>query len=381
MNYKDLLYGQIKIPDFYKRLFECKELIRLKGISQAVLPQELMPYKFTPSRFQHGIGVWHLANIVCHNKDFSSICRILPIAGLLHDIGNPPFCHLNEPFLMEMCSKDGESFAQDILDGSQTEKWLKKQGFSVEEIISFITGSKRPFSDILNGSIDIDNLDNVARYGKTIGLNQKFFSPAKIAKSFKLRNGKIGLDIKCFNEVQSWKKARKSVYSAIYGNLHLARAMMLYRAVEIAFYKGDLNRDFFFLNDLEALEYLKTRCNPQSKQLVKDIAKQQWYVSVFDFETEDPSKRIINLSADRQSRRTLATKITSELRVPQEKICVYIDQGKDVKKIRLPFFDGDELKYDQEETLFIYRIKIYAHLDLVNLDQSINEIIKREIYL
>lgn len=116
MLYKDLLYGQMEIPDFIKEFFWTKEITRLRDISLLVLPQHFTLHGPMPNRFQHSVGVARLAMAVCEKKEFRHLKESLLLASLLHDAGNSPFSHLGEHFQKELFGKDGESFLEIILE-------------------------------------------------------------------------------------------------------------------------------------------------------------------------------------------------------------------------------------------------------------------------
>lgn len=218
MIYKDPIYGFWEVPDFIECFLHTKEMERLRRISQVVLPNSILPIGTIPNRFLHGLGVCRLAMLVREkNQQFTQCEKILPIAALLHDMGNCCLSHLGEYFLREMYGHDGETFLEVILRDSETEKILKKMGYDISQVIRLVAGKLSPFSDILNGSMDIDNLDNVGRYAKFANLDVKF-DAMLLAQSFRFVNSEWVLPISVFDEAMRWKKARKIVYKDIYSD-------------------------------------------------------------------------------------------------------------------------------------------------------------------
>ena len=371
VKYKDALYGEWELPDFLKRLAMTKEMVRLRNITQSVLPNDFMPRGPIPSRFQHGLGVARLADAVLENYPDPFDYKIfLLIAALLHDAGNPPFSHLCEPFLKEATGYDGESFLKVLLDGSEAEKILKEYKISVGEITAYVTGNARPFSDILNGSMDIDNLDNVGRYNLSANLGAEKFNAIKIASSFRLnhsgcfdnKSGWFILDKdSVWEEAQKWKKARRIVYSSIYGTPHLSVAMMVYRAVEIAFFENEIGFDFFLFNDHEAIAYLLTKCNSRTRRLVEKARRWDWYEEIIAIETANPTLKLKELASNWKSRKYIADKLCERFsRGEPDAFCVYIGKGKDKRKIIVPFvYDTGDKRFDLCDDSPIYRFKVW----------------------
>lgn len=72
---------------------------------------------------------------------------------------------------------------ENILFGSEAEKVLQKYGMRVEEILGLVTGKTKPVAEVLTGSLDIDNLDNVGRFNRIACLGAQDFDAQKIAAS------------------------------------------------------------------------------------------------------------------------------------------------------------------------------------------------------
>src|SRR3989344_7166750 len=161
----DRLYGKIEYDANQLKLFQTREMARLRHVSLSAIPTWTIPTGVCASKFEHSIGVAHLATIVGSKAEFQDIARDLYFAALAHDMGTPPFSHASEYFQIKLLKKNHEQFAEDVIDGSEFAKVVRKNGGDIERIINFVIGREKPMSDIVNGSIDIDNLDNSLRFG------------------------------------------------------------------------------------------------------------------------------------------------------------------------------------------------------------------------
>lgn len=109
---RDPIHGFIDINEWEKTIINQPEFQRLRRIKQLSLSDMVYPAT-NHTRFEHSLGVMHVAtqmfdNIVKNEMDFlknklnyteSGLEReriLIRLAGLLHDIGHPPFSHAAE---------------------------------------------------------------------------------------------------------------------------------------------------------------------------------------------------------------------------------------------------------------------------------------------
>ncbi|MEK7561024.1 MAG: HD domain-containing protein [Patescibacteria group bacterium] len=368
MRYWDPLYGEWELPEILARLARTREMQRLRGITQSDLPNFLLLRGPMPSRFQHGLGVAYLACLLfAHNRHLvDEYLPLLPAAALLHDAGSPPFSHLGEHFLREVTGKDGEEFLMDILDGSKTERILRDYDIFIEDVLDLVTGRKQPIAAVLNGSLDIDNLDNIARYHAAVGLGSAPYRPTLIALCFRhlASSDEWFLMDYCYPETKKWQEARAAVYSAIYAPEHLSVSRMVYRALEIAFTEGEIGRDFFFLDDAAGLAYLAERCNRRTAYLIRKAIAWEWYEEIVSIATDSPGPGLQCLASHWTGRRRLADLICAGARIAPQHVCVYAGKGKDRRDVTVRFIDagGNCVKQCPYTAAVkpVYRLKIYA---------------------
>lgn len=375
MKYNDQLYGAIEFPDYIGELIESPLLQRLKDISQGVLPQRMVTWPLA-SRFEHCVGVCHLMNLALKKSDSKPYEKLLLVSALLHDAGNPALSHLCEPFLRKLTGKDGESFLEDTISKLASLHIFDSLGISPEQIVKMVTGNDKPLSVVLNGSMDVDNLDNVGRYWFVRSGGEKLFDAEFLASSFStlLKDGIIDsewlLKGDCIEEAKKWQQARRLVYGKIYGEPDLNGAMMIYRAVYLAQELGEITEEFFHLSDTQAIEYLLS-CNEWSAHLARRTVAHNWYKLIYSVETAEPSPGLLNVAKFDTSRSAVANYICEQLKVPNGMVCAYTGKGKDLRKITLPFIHSDgSVTHDSSDPKPIYRYKVYIDPDYLHKAES-----------
>lgn len=378
MAYYDALYGYWEPPSLIRYLAETKEVKRLKGITQGVVPMWLMPGGRFPSRFDHGMGVAYLATKVAEaNPEFAKHAVLLGAAALLHDAGNSPFAHLAEHFLREITGKNGESFLENVLEGSEAADLLAEYELSIQDVIRFVTGAYKPFSQILNGSFDIDNLDNVLRYARAACLNIPIIDPLVLLSAFQFVRGEWVLQEALKDEIAKWRTARLIVYSSIYSERHQVLSTMLYRAVELAYMSNDLPPAFFHRNDKSAIEFLLEECNPATQALTHGLLCGKRYWLAYENQTDCPTNSLVHFVKERgwKGRHFLAEQICEACKLKPEDVCVYIGAGKDRRGIQLPYVSGQRLWCELDVPDPIYRVQVFINPDVKKVGRKLQDVV------
>src|SRR3978361_505772 len=97
MKFSDILYGNIELPEWLIPFLKIPEFVRLRGVRLSNVDS----YEFKdfngPTRWEHCVGVSHLALVFSRIKNLSKLDSIhLTLAALLHDVATPPFAHTVE---------------------------------------------------------------------------------------------------------------------------------------------------------------------------------------------------------------------------------------------------------------------------------------------
>ena len=183
---RDPIWGNITIPDDLIGVVDSEDFQRLRDISQ--LGHVFLVYPGARhSRFEHSLGVFHLAGqFVRHllkstpSPDFTTDdVRVLLAASLLHDIGHYPFSHLLEE--MQAFFVDHEERGRQIIQDSGTEvhQALVNAGIDPARVANVIDYKNKdahvPKEDVrlahvLSGTLDPDKVDYLLRDARYCGV-------------------------------------------------------------------------------------------------------------------------------------------------------------------------------------------------------------------
>ena len=226
---KDCIYRFIQVPDLCKSFIDTVEFQRLRHIKQLGLVQFTYP-SAAHSRFEHSLGVMHLAGIVAdelsrHGADISQREKeLLQLAGLLHDVGHMAFSHLFD-YMLEDNGHDLLHEERSCLVLSQINDRLglltKEEVLKVSRMIhGFVPDEeKNPKSflyEIVSNQafgLDVDRLDYLQRDSYHTGMPS--FQPDYLISCMRVQNGKLVVLEKAKPEIEMLYETRKRLLTLV----------------------------------------------------------------------------------------------------------------------------------------------------------------------
>lgn len=262
----DPLYGEVRVAGWAAALLATPSFQRLAGVSLSDVPGELLFDRPFPSRLDHAIGVYALARLA-RPRD-----RILQAAALAHDLGHGPFSHLTEPLMIERCGEDHETRSARLL----TEVRAALPAFAArqlawldwDEVAQLVLGGGADGRGaLLNGRLDYDNADNVARFLLASELGTPGYDPRALARALRTLppplatenapDDHVYLQSTAETEALAWQRDRATVYTYLHSGHHnLAAHAMLRKAIDLAAATNILPPDFLDCTDAQALAIL-----------------------------------------------------------------------------------------------------------------------------
>jgi HD superfamily phosphohydrolase len=357
MRIYDPLYGPFTVPPYLAQLLMTPEVRRLSQIRLLNALSPSLAALGEVRRYSHTLGVLYLSHRV-HTLGYTQDERKALVASvLLHDIGTPPFAHLFEYHLRDRTGWTHEGIIKSVLWGFHAPENRAHQFFAgqtiefrhalervgiVVELVEQIVTEAHPLSKLLFGSIDLDNLDNVARMAWALGLDRAATWAIDIATLMSVgRDGGLRLrrDIGA-EPIARWAALRGAIYDIlVFDPPTVAAQAILSEAIGIGIRDGMLSDDDWSLTDEELLDTLRHH------QGTKDLIAREYLgrlpAMVFCVQIEG-TLTSLGLS----DRNTSKQKIEEVLRrlLPQERVLgyVFVDRGTFSK--RLVFVDPNSME-------------------------------------
>lgn len=169
---RDPLWDTIRMDAPAMRIVDSAAFQRLRYIKQLGLAHLVYPGA-THTRFDHALGVYHLAQralaVLEERGALARVdaeeCRLIPLAGLLHDIGHYPFSHAVEELEEGRIPGHHEAVVGRFLQDPEVRAALESVvPGGAERVEALIRGrSASPLQGLVSGSLDLDKIEYLRR--------------------------------------------------------------------------------------------------------------------------------------------------------------------------------------------------------------------------
>lgn len=242
---RDPLWDTIHLDPLAARVVDTPAFQRLRYIRQLGLAHLVYPGA-THTRFDHALGVYHLARRALGLLARSSLpeaaredAALVPLACLLHDIGHFPFSHALEELEDLRRVGDHEEVGARFLNDPGIAAALEGLGVDAPaRIAALIAGrSPSPLSGLVNGSIDLDKIEYLTRDAFFCGVPYAAVDVSRLLHTMVLlhdpESGRLELGVheKGVAALESLLYAKYQMFRNVYWH-HAARAAtVLYKRI------------------------------------------------------------------------------------------------------------------------------------------------------
>ncbi|MFB6291765.1 MAG: HD domain-containing protein [Candidatus Nanohaloarchaea archaeon] len=206
---KDALQGYIELDDEETQVIDSPEMQRLRRIQQLDGADLVYP-SATHTRFQHSLGVMHLAGKFAESLDLDDERqKELRIAALLHDSGHGPFSHASE-LVAEKHGRSHEDFSCEVVDSLE-----KRYSVDPERVKRIIRGELE-IGQVVAGDIDADRMDYLMRDAHSSGLEHGHIDADTIIRLAEIDSRRLVFSSKAVQALESLLTSRFHMYKTLY---------------------------------------------------------------------------------------------------------------------------------------------------------------------
>jgi len=340
---RDPIHGDIKITGCLVDLLETPEVQRLHNIKQLGFAHLVFPGAHH-TRFEHSLGSSMIASQIADILALKETDKtLLTCAAQLHDIGHGPFSHTLESILLQRFGVDHVDLTEKLILGGYSvfegkerqfitapsvHEILEKHEVNKKEIATIIRGKpskKQYLGQLLNSTIDVDQLDYLMRDAYYTGVAYGMIDLQRLLRTMMIYKGNLAMMRKGVSVVENILMARALMYSSVYFHKTVRiPELMLSKALEEI---PDAEPfEFFRMTDAEIMVSLKTMGRFQQEIITRlkyrDLFKQAYAVSLFDLDKED--LKIVQQFEDVSHRRHKEQELEDIFNIPKGHVIIDI---------------------------------------------------------
>lgn len=393
----DPLYGAFHLPEFVWDVLTSPELQRLREIRLCNINSLCLTGGANINRYEHALGTCHLAYECV--KSWPPLRPIeieeqksLLLAALLHDVAGAAFGHSVEYIESREGFRHGEAFEYVALGDRGSDYTYKstllepvffgmmgelgsrlKSKEAVKSIGELISGKGR-HGALINGSMDLDNIDNVYRLSYHIGLVKSGENALKLAKLIWTENGKLTVKRNAVELIKEWHSLRKKLYLTLLLNPdEFSAKCMLSEAIELA--KKRNFHLFWYDVDFELLKRL-SEVSSEAMDIVTRLMKGDLYgcvqilssgnISKYDLLTDVSCREVMEKELSVMIRR--ADGLPSQFKSALIAIHVILDVNKVERQVEVQTDGGETVVVGSQSR------RLLVGVFLKNVDLNMNKI-------
>jgi HD superfamily phosphohydrolase len=254
---RDPLWDTIRLDSTAVRIIDTAAFQRLRYIRQLGLAHLVYPGA-THTRFDHALGVYHLAQTALRFlKERAPVPpevwegeELVPYAALLHDIGHYAFSHALEELEPERIPGSHEAISALFFESPELQEALEPLGpHAADRIYGLIRGTESlPLRGLVSGSLDLDKMEYLRRDARFCGVPYGEVDVDRLLQGLALLPDpdsgeyEVGVHEKAVASLESLLFAKYQMFRNVYWHHGVRAATALYkRIVEEAVKEGLVN--------------------------------------------------------------------------------------------------------------------------------------------
>lgn len=229
----DALYGPVHYPKYIWDVLSCPELQRLREVRLCNTNSLCLTGGANINRYEHSLGTAFLA-IQCltaaGEKITTRCAKHVVYAALLHDVGSTAFGH-SVQYVLDPKGYHHESLSEIVTGVPADNSSYQYQHAKMEPIffgmpkrleylldqtelrcVADIVEGHGQYGCLINGSMDLDNIDNVYRLSYHIGLVRSGENALKLARHIWVSDGQLMVDDDAVDLMHDWYDLRRDLY-------------------------------------------------------------------------------------------------------------------------------------------------------------------------
>jgi HD superfamily phosphohydrolase len=230
---KDSVHDHIELQGVAEELIDTPAVQRLRRVRQLGTVGLVYP-SANHTRFEHSIGVYHLADRALDHLGIEGQQAARVRAGaILHDVGHGPYSHNIEELLYQQTGTYHDEI-HDLIGDGPVARVLTDHGLNPDTVADIVAGDGE-LGQLVSGELDVDRMDYLVRDAHHTGVPYGTIDHGRLIRALRFVDGDLVLDEGNIQTAESLLVARALMNPTVYKH-HVARIAkaMLRRAAQHA---------------------------------------------------------------------------------------------------------------------------------------------------
>ncbi|WP_256545553.1 HD domain-containing protein [Halobellus inordinatus] len=319
---KDSVHDHIEVEGVAAALLDTEPVQRLRHIKQLGTVQLVYP-SANHTRFEHSLGVYHLADRALEHLGIDGIqAERLRAAALLHDVGHGPYSHNVEDVTHRHTGKYHDD-VHELLDEGTVGAVLRDHDLDPAHIADLVAGDAK-YGQLVSGELDVDRMDYLVRDAHHTGVPYGTIDHERLIRELTFVDGELVLAEGNVQTAESLLLARALMNPTVYQH-HVARISkaMLRRGAERLLEQPNVTpRRLRRMDDHDLLVALRT--TPATSEFARRLRTRDLYKRAVWAELEAVPESVVD--ADYETLRDLETEIADRAGLPAEQVVVDVPE-------------------------------------------------------
>lgn len=325
---------------------------RLRRVQQLGLSNLIYP-SATHTRFEHSLGVMHLAGEYAESLGLSDTdIEAYRMAGLLHDVGHPPFSHEIESLIERELGISHEQKSCEIVDT------ISELPVDEEYVKDIIRGESE--FDVVSGEVDVDRIDYLLRDSSQTGIKHGQIDADTIITFATADNESIVFQSPALQAIENLFNARVSMNKSVYSH-HVSNiaSSMLEKSVDIFLDSSNHTvREVMNWDDYQLHTYLLDSENIASRRLYERITNRNLYKrALYLSDLSYPREELVRINNTISDPRYFEKEIAKEAGIEPEQVIIDPPQLPKEQESNVKILIDGEKQYLSEISPVVEQVK------------------------
>ncbi|MFB6072745.1 MAG: HD domain-containing protein [Halobacterium sp.] len=345
---KDSVHDHIEVKGVAAALLDTPPVQRLRRIKQLGTVHLVYP-SANHTRFEHSLGVYHLADRALDHLDIAGQrAERVRAAAILHDVGHCPYSHNVEGVVERRTGKRHDD-VDELLTEGRVAAVLADHDLDPDTIASLVAGEGE-LAQLVAGELDVDRMDYLVRDAHHTGVPYGTIDHGRLVRELTFLDGDLVLAEGNVQTAESLLLARALMNPTVYSH-HVARISksMLRRATERLLDTTEISaRELRRMDDNELAVALRT--HEETADVGRRLAERDLFKRAVWAEMGDVDGDVVGAGHD--DVREFERDIAADAGVPDERVVLDV-QGEPTMRESTTgvLVNGEVRSLDEQSTL------------------------------